>query len=81
MPKSNELKLEGCASTETVAECRKKDKKGGRVHAEDGIQSRSEKPRFLGPTGFSGGTGLFFRPVLQFHNRMDPDLERLAGEA
>jgi hypothetical protein len=33
------------------------DKKGGRVHAEDGIQSRSEKPRFLRPTGFSGGTG------------------------
>ena len=26
------------------------------MHAEDGIQSRSETPRFLGPTRFSGGT-------------------------
>ncbi len=56
MPKSNELKLERCTPTEAVAECRKEDKKGGRVHAGDGIQSRSEKPRFLRPTGFSGGT-------------------------
>ncbi len=30
------------------------------MHAKDGIQSRSEKPRFLGPTGFSGGTGRGF---------------------
>ncbi len=27
-----------------------------RVHAEDVIQSRSQKPRFLRPTRFSGGT-------------------------
>ena len=33
------------------------EKKEDRVHAKDGIQSRSEKPRFLGPTRFSGGTG------------------------
>ena len=28
----------------------------GRIHAEDGIQASSEKPRFLRPTRFSGGT-------------------------
>ena len=26
------------------------------MHAKDGIQPWSEKPRFLRPTGFSGGT-------------------------
>ncbi len=30
------------------------------MHAKDGIQSRSEKPRFLGTTQFSGGTGEAF---------------------
>ncbi len=65
MPKSNELKLEGCAPTEAVAECCKEEKKGGRIHAEDGIQSRSEKPRLPQPTGFLGVTGpsLADRPV------------------
>ena len=67
MPKSNELKLEGCAPTEAVAECCWEEKKGGRIHAEDGIQSRSERPSLLQPTGLSGGTacadGSFaFRP-------------------
>ncbi len=31
-------------------------KKGGRIHAEDGIQSRSKKPRIPRPRRFSGGT-------------------------
>ena len=57
MPNSNELKLERCAPTESVAERRKEEKKEDRVNAEDGIQSRSEKPRFLRPMGFLGGTG------------------------
>ena len=58
MPNSNELKLERCAPTESVAERRKEEKKEDRVNAEDGIQSRSEKPRFLRPMGFLGGTGV-----------------------
>ncbi len=57
MPKSNEPKLERGAPTQAVAQCRQEEKKEGRVQAKDGIQSRSEKPRFLRPTGFSGGTG------------------------
>ena len=57
MPNSNELKLERCAPTESVAERRKEEKKEDRVNAEDGIQPRSKKPRFLRPMGFLGGTG------------------------
>ena len=35
------------------------------MHAKDGIQSRSEKPRFLGPTRFSGGTAAVLAYVEQ----------------
>ena len=56
MSNSNELKLERGAPTDAVAECCKEEMKEDRVHAKDGIQSWSEKPRFLRPSEFSGGT-------------------------
>ncbi len=45
---------------------------GGLLHAEDGIQSRSEKPRFLRPTRFSGGTALG-HPGLRLSNSSASD--------
>jgi len=52
MLKSNELKLEGCAPTEAVAECCREEKKGGRIYVEDGIQSGPKGQVFCSQRGF-----------------------------